>query len=145
MKNEMKNEIKNLFVYDMNNVGWITPSITKSNIVGNTITMDVNYNDGMDIHKNITISRVSDGYVMTDPGLFTRKFTSAEFLRWEFEYPTSLIQELELLPVGTNNQMEFFDTQKAFNYQTSFFQSGMWKPKQSNAGSNFTPKKKKRK
>jgi len=144
MKNEMKTQINNAFVYDMNEVQWITPSIVKSQTNGNTITMDVNYNDGMEVHKNITISRVSDGYVMTDPGRFTRKFSSAEFLRWEFEYPSSLVKELECLPIGKSAEKEFIDHQKAFNYHTLFAQSGMWKPTRT-GGSNFTPKKKKRK
>ena len=140
--------MNNLNQFAMNNeiISWITPTIIKSNTIGNKITMDVNYNDGQAVHKNITISRVSDGYLMTDPGRFTRKFSNAEGLRWEFEYPSSLVQELESLPIGKSSEKEYFDAEKAMTYHQEFLSSGLWNTSyNSSGGSNFTPKKKKRK
>jgi len=134
-----------MFPMNSEAVSWITPTILKSNTISNKITMDVDYNDGQPVHKGITISRVSDGYVMTDPGRFTRKFSTAEGLRWEYEYPQSLVKELESLPIGKSSEKEFVDVEKMISYHQDFMSSGLWNIPNPHRGSNMTPKKKKRK
>tara|TARA_R110000868_G_scaffold411041_1_gene701497 strand:+ start:1235 stop:1657 length:423 start_codon:yes stop_codon:yes gene_type:complete len=134
------------FINNMKNVEtiqWIAPRIIKMTTSGNKVTMDVDYRDEHEPHDSITISRVKNGYVMTDPGLFTRTFSTAEGLRYEFEYPSSFVDVLKSLPIGTDKTKEFVDYQKIHDYNMEMYMRNFHT--RPTGGSNVTPKKKKRK
>ena len=78
---------------------WIEPTIESQTISANVMKMAVNFNDGTE-SKNITITRVGNEFYAEEAGFYCRKFVDAECLRWEFEYPQSLVAQLNAMPSG---------------------------------------------
>ena len=78
-------------------IQWIQPTIESQTISANVMKMAVNFNDGT-VSKDITITRVGNEFYAEEAGFYCRKFVDAEVLRWEFEYPQSLVAQLNAMP-----------------------------------------------
>ena len=144
-------------------VQWIQPTIKSQTISANLMKMDVDFNDGLPL-KNITITRVGNEFYAEEVGLYCRKFVDVEYLRWEFEYPQSLVSQLDAMPSGdvapktyinfeamdnaTSQYNEVTDEIKAMSpTELMVMIDKMMGTNTFNKhrGSNMTPKKKKRK
>ena len=112
--------------------------------------MTVDFNDNTPL-GDITITKLADGIYAEDKGNYRRRFTDAEALRWEFEYPQSLVAEINAMPVGEGT-LETYMNHDALNAYMNM-QPGMEEliaamraaNHKKTRGTNMTPKKKKRK
>ena len=137
-------------------ISWIQPTIKSQTISANVMKMDVDFHDGTN-RGGITITRVADGWIYNDVGNFERKFNDAEFLRYEFEYPQSLVQQLLDMPIGEGEFKPFMNwdalndigivqtDQGPMNMSMETLFALLEQQEKKNRGTNMTPKKKKRK
>lgn len=137
-------------------ISWIQPTIESQTISANVMKMDVNFHDGAKC-GDVTITRISNGWIYNDAGNFERMFKDAEFLCYEFEYPKSLQGQLEAMPIGEGEFKPFMnwdamnDTAVVnspdgpVNVSLESLIKLMEEREKANRGSNMTPKKKKRK
>ena len=143
-------------------IQWIQPTIESQTISANVMKMAVNFNDGA-VSKNITITRVGNEFYAEEAGFYCRKFVDAECLRWEFEYPESLVAQLNAMPAGDVAPKTYTDFDKMSNATGDTLMADALKGMSStelmlmldkmmgtntfnkSQGTNMTPKKKKRK
>lgn len=154
-------------------IGWIQPAIESQIISANKMQMTVDFKDGTGL-KNVTITRVGNEFYAEEAGFYCRKFVDAEVLRWEFEYPESLVAQLNAMPSGDdapNTYMNFDAMDKHFADYVSttpntatqpgpigntispktvgglgdLMMMGLYNEVMKKRGTNMTPKKKKRK
>ena len=128
-------------------ISWIHPSIKSKTTSANMIKMEVDFKDGTPL-GDITITRLADGFYAEDKGNYLRRFAEAETLRWEFEYPQSLVAEMEALPIGEGTLTTYVNHDALSKYMNmsgslkDLINMGMTIK---HTGTNMTPKKKKRK
>lgn len=92
----------------MNNleITWKGPQISKVKKTKSTISFDATHITGDT--AQIKITRVKKGWVYEDLGMLVRLFNNAEYLRWEYEYPSWLVAELKKLKATKYNYTEGF-------------------------------------
>jgi len=139
-------------------INTIGPKTILRNIINNKVEL-ITFWGGDPTPTPINIYRTKEGFIYEDKlAKFVREFDTAEFLRWEFEYPQELVDFLNKLPIGECNVKtgnfftyeEFNDMEMTINGFTpkdvaDMIMANMQKNANSKRGSNYTPKKKRRK
>ena len=89
-------------------IQWKQPLLTSHSIEGNAVHANLDFFDGRGI-QNIIIKKGNGFYMWIDLPFQIRKFTSLEYLAYEFELPQKLVSILSAMPSGEVTEKPFMD------------------------------------
>lgn len=127
---------------DTLNINWIQPDVKSYMTAGNALTAMIDFRDGRGAEE-IIIKRGNGYWMWIDRPFQIRKFTSLEYMAYEFELPMALVLSLRVMTSGEVVEQPYMDVNLMSAALDDYKQNG--RMKKSYAGSNVTPKKKKRK
>jgi hypothetical protein len=113
-------------------IEFIKPIMKDFTVEGNTVTVRINFKDGLGF-RNIIIKRGNGFYTWIDKPYQIREFTSLDFMAYEFELPIELLSALKVMQSGDVSEKPFMNM--------GLMAAQLFK----SFASNFTPPKKKRK
>ena len=128
-------------------INYVGPRTLRQTIEGNKMDLILDFQDGRG-GQAITIEKGDDYYMWVDHQMaIRRKITSgAEWIRWEYELPYSIVPQLEAMESGECDQEVKMNWDAMREYYEKYQEPLLkQKPKNGAPGSNVTPKKKKRK